>query len=112
MQRIDLDLQQGWEQGEQCHEREDGYRVECVGNIEMDIVLNASIVLKVVDSGTQRIGSRNFSMIHFLSLASPPMHPGSRGLRCNPVSCDSVFSRQDPMGIREIPVMGDAARLE
>jgi hypothetical protein len=112
MQRIDLDLQQGWKQDEQCHEREDDYRVECVGNIEMDTVLSASIVLKVAGSGTQRIGPRNLSTFHFLALASPPMHPRNRGLRCNPVPCVSVLSRQDSMGIREIPVMGDGARRE
>jgi hypothetical protein len=69
MQRIDLDLQKGWIQDEQSQEREDDYRVECVRNIEMDIVLNAYIVLKIVGSRTQRIDSRNLSMFHFLSLA-------------------------------------------
>ena len=70
MQRIDLDhLQEGWVQYEQSQEYEDHYRVECVRNIEMDIVLNASIVLKIVGSRTQRIDSRNLSIFHFLSLA-------------------------------------------
>ena len=70
MQWIDLDhLQEGWVQNEQSQECEDYYRVECVRNIEMDIVLNASIVLKIVGSRTQRIDSRNLSIFHFLSLA-------------------------------------------
>ena len=39
MQRIDLDqLQDGWIQYKQGQECEDYYRVECVRNIEMDIV--------------------------------------------------------------------------
>jgi hypothetical protein len=70
MQRIDLDqLQDGWVQYEQSQECEDYYRVEGVRNIEMDIVLKASIVLKIVGSRTQRIDSRNLSISHFLSLA-------------------------------------------
>jgi hypothetical protein len=69
MQRIDLDqLQDGWIQYKQGQECEDYYRVECVRNIEMDILLKASIVLKIVGSRTQRIDSRNFSIFHFLSL--------------------------------------------
>jgi hypothetical protein len=70
MQRIDLDqLQDGWVQYEESQECEDYYRVEGVCNIEMDIVLKASIVLKIVGSRTQRIDSRNLSISHFLSLA-------------------------------------------
>ena len=70
MQRIDLDqLQDGWVQYEQSQECEDYYRVEDVRNIEMDILLKASIVLKIVGSRTQRIDSRNLSIFHFLSLA-------------------------------------------
>jgi hypothetical protein len=69
MQRIDLDLQKGWIEDEQSHEREDDYRIEDVRNIEMDILLKASIVLKIVGSRTQRIDSRNLSIFHFLALA-------------------------------------------
>ena len=70
MQRIDIDqLQDNWVQYKQSQECEDYYRVECVRNIEMDILLNASIVLKIVGSRTQRIDSRNLSIFHFLSLA-------------------------------------------
>ena len=69
MQRIDLDqLQDGWIQYKQGQECEDYYRVECVHNSETDVVLNASIVLKIVGSRTQRIDSRNLSIFHFLSL--------------------------------------------
>ena len=70
MKRIDLDhLQEGWVQNEQSQEYEDHYRVECVPNTELDIVLNASVVLKIAGSRTQRIDSRDLSMFHFLSLA-------------------------------------------
>ena len=70
MQRIDLDhLQDSRVQYEQSQEYEDHYRVECVRNSETDVVLNASIVLKIVGSRTQRIDSRNLSIFHFLSLA-------------------------------------------
>jgi hypothetical protein len=54
MLRIDLDqLQDGWVQYKQSQEYEDYYGVECVRNIEMDIVLNAPKVLKIVGSRTQ-----------------------------------------------------------
>jgi hypothetical protein len=50
----DLDqLQDGWVQYKQSQEYEDYYGVECVRNIEMDIVLNAPKVLKIVGSRTQ-----------------------------------------------------------
>jgi len=70
MQRIDLDhLQDSRVQYEQSQEYYDHYRVECVRNSETDVVLNASIVLKIVGSRTQRIDSCNLSIFHFLSLA-------------------------------------------
>ena len=70
MQRVELDhLQDSWVKYKQSQEYEDYYRVECVRNIEMHIVLNASIVLTIVGSRTQRIDSRNLSIFHFLSLA-------------------------------------------
>ena len=70
MQRIDLDqLHDSCVQYKQSQEYKDYYRVECVRNIEMDILLKASIVLKIVGSRTQRIDSRNLSIFHFLSLA-------------------------------------------
>jgi hypothetical protein len=63
----DLDqLQDGWVQYKQSQEYEDYYRVECVRNIEIRIVLSASIILKIVGSLTQRIDSSNLSIFHFL----------------------------------------------
>jgi hypothetical protein len=69
MNRLDLDdLEEGWAQYEQSQEHEDHYGVECVLNTELDIVLNASVVLKIAGSRAQRIDSRDLSIFHFLSL--------------------------------------------
>jgi hypothetical protein len=64
MQRIDLDqLHDSCVQYKQSQEYKDYYRVECVRNIEIDIVLK---ILRFVDSRTRRIDSRDLSIFHFL----------------------------------------------
>ena len=69
MQRIDLDhLQDSRVQYAESQEYEDHYRVECVSNSETDVVLNASIVSKIVGSRTERIDSCNLSIFHFFPL--------------------------------------------
>jgi hypothetical protein len=70
MQWIALDhLQDSRVQYEQSQEYEIHYRVECVRNSETDVVLKASIVLKIVGSRTQRIDSCDLSIFHCLTLA-------------------------------------------
>ena len=78
----------------------------------MDIVLNASIILKIVGSWTQRIESRNLSIFHFLF----PYLIGGASARWsdvrNEAPCVIAFTKQDSVGMPVIPEAGRGASWE